>query len=39
MPALDPAVLRPEFPSLALEQRGRPVAYFDAPGGGQVRSG
>jgi selenocysteine lyase/cysteine desulfurase len=36
MPALDPAVLRPEFPSLTLEQGARPVAYFDAPGGTQV---
>jgi cysteine desulfurase family protein (TIGR01976 family) len=28
--------LRSEFPALALEQDGRPVAYFDGPGGTQV---
>jgi cysteine desulfurase family protein (TIGR01976 family) len=36
MTRLDPDVLRPEFPALALEQDGRPVAYFDGPGGTQV---
>jgi cysteine desulfurase family protein (TIGR01976 family) len=36
MPRLDPALVRPEFPALALEQGGRPVAYFDGPGGTQV---
>jgi cysteine desulfurase family protein (TIGR01976 family) len=28
--------LRAEFPALAVEQDGRPVAYFDGPGGTQV---
>jgi cysteine desulfurase family protein (TIGR01976 family) len=28
--------LRAEFPALALENGGRPVAYFDGPGGTQV---
>ena len=32
----DVEALRAEFPSLALEQDGRPVAYFDGPGGTQV---
>lgn len=32
----DPSAVRPEFPSLALEQDRRPVAYFDGPGGTQV---
>jgi cysteine desulfurase family protein (TIGR01976 family) len=32
----DIASLRAEFPALALEQDGRPVAYFDGPGGTQV---
>src|SRR5512137_2004068 len=36
MTRLDPSALRPEFPALSLEQEGRPVAYFDAPGGTQV---
>ncbi len=36
MTPLDPSLIRPEFPSLALEQDGRPVAYFDGPGGTQV---
>jgi cysteine desulfurase family protein (TIGR01976 family) len=36
MPRLDPALVRPAFPALALEQDGRPVAYFDGPGGTQV---
>lgn len=36
MTRLDPSVLRPEFPALSLEHDGRPVAYFDAPGGTQV---
>lgn len=34
--AFDAAVLRAEFPSLVLEQDGRPVVYFDGPGGTQV---
>jgi cysteine desulfurase family protein (TIGR01976 family) len=36
MALFDVAALRPEFPSLALEQVGRPLAYFDGPGGTQV---
>ena len=36
MPAFDPAVLRAEFPALALEQDGRPVVFLDGPGGTQV---
>jgi cysteine desulfurase family protein (TIGR01976 family) len=32
----DVDALRSEFPALALEQDGRPVAYFDGPGGTQV---
>jgi selenocysteine lyase/cysteine desulfurase len=32
----DVDALRAEFPALALEQDGRPVAYFDGPGGTQV---
>lgn len=36
MPTFDPAVLRPEFPALAMEQDGRPVVFLDGPGGTQV---
>jgi cysteine desulfurase family protein (TIGR01976 family) len=36
MSDLDVAALRAEFPALGLEQDGRPVAYFDGPGGTQV---
>lgn len=36
MAQFDVDALRAEFPSLALEQGGRPVAYFDGPGGTQV---
>ena len=36
MTRFDPAVIRSEFPALALEHVGRPVAYFDGPGGTQV---
>ena len=36
MPAFDPAVLRAEFPALAIEQDGRPVVFLDGPGGTQV---
>ena len=36
MTRTDHAALRADFPSLALEQGGRPVAYFDGPGGTQV---
>src|SRR3990172_6823840 len=32
----DVEALRAEFPALALEQHGRPAAYFDGPGGTQV---
>lgn len=32
----DVAALRAEFPALSLEHDGRPVAYFDGPGGTQV---
>jgi cysteine desulfurase family protein (TIGR01976 family) len=32
----DVDALRAEFPALTLEQDGRPVAYFDGPGGTQV---
>ncbi len=33
---LDPTALRAEFPSLSLTSGGRPVVYFDGPGGTQV---
>jgi cysteine desulfurase family protein (TIGR01976 family) len=33
---LDVASLRPQFPALARQQNGRPVAYFDGPAGTQV---
>jgi len=36
MTAFDVEAVRPEFPSLAIESHGRPVAYFDGPGGTQV---
>lgn len=36
MPRLDPSAIRARFPSLAIEQDGRPVALFDGPGGTQV---
>jgi selenocysteine lyase/cysteine desulfurase len=36
MPALDVEALRAEFPALAREQGGRPVAFLDGPGGTQV---
>ncbi|HEX3427545.1 MAG TPA: cysteine desulfurase-like protein [Candidatus Limnocylindrales bacterium] len=36
MSQFDVDALRSEFPALALEQGGRPVAYFDGPGGTQV---
>jgi len=36
MTQFDVEALRAEFPALALEQDGRPVAYFDGPGGTQV---
>jgi cysteine desulfurase family protein (TIGR01976 family) len=36
MTDFDVAALRAEFPALALEQDGRPLAFFDGPGGTQV---
>ena len=36
MPAFDVDALRAEFPALAREQHGRPVAFLDGPGGTQV---
>ena len=36
MTAFDVAALRREFPALNLEQDGRPLAFFDGPGGTQV---
>jgi cysteine desulfurase family protein (TIGR01976 family) len=36
MPNLDVAALRAQFPALALEHAGRPMAFFDGPGGTQV---
>ncbi|MFH0751022.1 MAG: cysteine desulfurase-like protein [Chloroflexota bacterium] len=36
MPALDPALLRPQFPALSARQDGRPVVFLDGPGGTQV---
>ena len=36
MPAFDVEALRAEFPALAREQDGRPVAFLDGPGGTQV---
>lgn len=36
MPAFDVDALRGEFPALAREQDGRPVAFLDGPGGTQV---
>ncbi len=35
-PVFDVAALRREFPALAREQDGRPVAFLDGPGGTQV---
>ena len=35
-PVLDVEVIRRHFPALAREHEGRPVAYFDGPGGTQV---
>jgi cysteine desulfurase family protein (TIGR01976 family) len=39
MTTFDVDALRAEFPALSLEQDGRPVAYFDGPGGTQVPQG
>jgi cysteine desulfurase family protein (TIGR01976 family) len=36
MTAFDVAEIRRHFPALAVEQDGRPIAYFDGPGGTQV---
>ena len=36
MPAFDVDALRAEFPALAREEHGRPVAFLDGPGGTQV---
>src|SRR5437773_1581734 len=36
MVAFDVEALRRRFPALAIEDRGRPVALFDGPGGTQV---
>ncbi len=36
MPAADLAAIRSQFPALERAHQGRPVAYFDAPGGTQV---
>jgi cysteine desulfurase family protein (TIGR01976 family) len=36
MTRLDPSAIRARFPSLAIEQDGRPVVLFDGPGGTQV---
>jgi cysteine desulfurase family protein (TIGR01976 family) len=36
MTDFDVAALRQRFPALALEQDGRPIAFFDGPGGTQV---
>jgi len=36
MTLFDVAALRREFPALALEQDGQPLAFFDGPGGTQV---
>ncbi|HXG40959.1 MAG TPA: cysteine desulfurase-like protein [Candidatus Limnocylindrales bacterium] len=36
---LDLAAVRARFPALALEHAGRPIAFFDGPGGTQVPEG
>jgi cysteine desulfurase family protein (TIGR01976 family) len=36
MPTFDVDALREQFPALAREQNGRPVAFLDGPGGTQV---
>src|SRR3954468_19820448 len=36
MPELDVEALRTRFPALAIEHDGRPMAFFDGPGGTQV---
>jgi cysteine desulfurase family protein (TIGR01976 family) len=39
MPAIDVPAIRHRFPALAITDGGRPVAYFDGPGGTQVPQG
>ena len=39
MPAIDVPAIRHRFPALAITEGGRPVAYFDGPGGTQVPQG
>jgi len=36
MPPIDVPAIRHQFPALAVTQDGRPVVYFDGPGGTQV---
>ena len=36
MAAFDVDAVRARFPALSLEQDGRPIAFFDGPGGTQV---
>lgn len=36
MPAIDVPAIRHQFPALAITEGGRPVAFFDGPGGTQV---
>jgi cysteine desulfurase family protein (TIGR01976 family) len=36
MPTFDVDAIRARFPALAVEQDGRPMAFFDGPGGTQV---
>jgi cysteine desulfurase family protein (TIGR01976 family) len=39
MAAFDVAALRAQFPALSLEHDGRPLVFFDGPGGTQVPQG
>ncbi|NNC41495.1 MAG: cysteine desulfurase-like protein [Acidimicrobiia bacterium] len=36
MPVLNTSVIRTQFPALSRQENGRPVAWFDGPGGSQV---
>ena len=36
MPTFDVDAIRARFPALSLEHDGRPMAFFDGPGGTQV---
>jgi cysteine desulfurase family protein (TIGR01976 family) len=36
MPSIDVPAIRHQFPALSITDAGRPVAYFDGPGGTQV---